>query len=111
VTHPSLSTKGLDREYVMMTKNDSTKYSINTNKFNLIDNCDLNSMMRLNNKQNFNEYNAYSYGDANNFNYKNFPVNDFDINNEQHHYDYASLHFKSEKNSAFKKKNCKYIPN
>ena len=107
VTHPSLSTKGLDRDYVMMTQKDCSKYSNNSNKFNILDNCDLNSLMRLNHRQNFNEYNGYSYSDANNFNFNNFHVNDSNLNNEHNHYDYASLHFKSEKNSVYKKKNCK----
>ena len=111
MTHPSLSTKGLQRDYVMMTQNDCSKYSNNSNKFNIVDNCDLNSMMRINNRQNFNEYNGYSYSDSNNFNLKNFPVNNSNFNNEQSHYDYASPDFKCEKIFAFKKKSCKYIPN
>ena len=109
-TQPSPSTKGLDRECLMKNPNGCSNYLNYSNKFNIVDNSDLNAIMHLNNRQNFNEFNGYKYNGANNFHLKSFPVNNGNAINDQYHYDYSSIDLSLENYFALKMQNCTYHP-
>ena len=95
----------------MKNQNECSKYLNHSNKFNIVDNSDLNTNMNLINRQNLNGFNSHSYSGASNFHLKSFHENNCNVTNEQFHYDYNSLHFTSQKNFTKKMQNCKYIPN